>query len=63
MGSQEEKTSTIAALATASPYLRHELNGRVTIRRIPRLQFELDETIEAGARLLDLINQVSRNEP
>ncbi|HZP26787.1 MAG TPA: 30S ribosome-binding factor RbfA [Dehalococcoidia bacterium] len=63
MGSQEDKTSTMTALTAASPYLRRELNGRITIRRIPRLQFELDETIEAGARLLDLINQVNRDEP
>lgn len=62
MGSAEEKKSTMIALTTAAPYLRRELNGRVTIRRIPILLFELDESIEQGAKLLDLINQVSREQ-
>lgn len=62
MGSEEEKKSTMIALTTAAPYLRRELNGRITIRRIPILLFELDESIEQGAKLLNLINQVSREQ-
>lgn len=63
MGSDEEKRATMASLAHASGFLRHELAQRLTVRHTPDIIFRLDESIARGAHLLDLINQVSgRNE-
>ena len=59
MGEPEEQRATLAALNHASGYLRHELAQRLTIRHTPDIVFRLDESIARGARLLDLINQVS----
>ncbi|MFQ6019130.1 MAG: 30S ribosome-binding factor RbfA [Dehalococcoidia bacterium] len=59
LGSQEEKASTIEALTAASTYLRRELGERLIIRRVPRLTFILDESMEEAARLLDLIDRVA----
>ncbi|HXG07641.1 MAG TPA: 30S ribosome-binding factor RbfA [Nitrososphaera sp.] len=62
MGASQDKVSTMKALQSASAYLRHELTGRLVIKRVPHLQFILDESIEEGAHLLDLINSVSSRE-
>ena len=58
MGSQEEKTSTMEGLTSAAHYLRRELNNRLTLRRIPALSFHRDDSLEQGARVLDLIRQI-----
>jgi ribosome-binding factor A len=59
MGSQEEKTSTMEGLAAAARYLRRELNSRLTLRRIPELSFHRDDSLERGARVLDLLRQIA----
>lgn len=59
LGDAEAKAATIAALAHAAPFLRRHLLERLRIRRVPHLHFQLDETIEEAARVLDLMRQVS----
>jgi ribosome-binding factor A len=59
MGDEQEQHDTIAALNHAGGFLRHELAQRLTVRHTPEILFRLDESIERGARVLDLINQVS----
>lgn len=59
MGSQEEKASTIEGLTAAANYLRRELNNRLTLRRIPALSFYRDDSLEQGARVLDLIREIA----
>lgn len=59
MGDADEQKSSLAALAHAAPWMRRELLQRIHIRRIPALVFELDRTIEEGARILDLMRKVS----
>ena len=59
LGDEEAKSSTMQALSAAAPYVRRCLLRRVRIRRIPALQFVLDESIEEAARILDLMKRVS----
>lgn len=59
MGSEEEKVSTLEGLAAAARYLRRELNNRISLRRMPELSFRRDDSLEKGARVLDLLNQIS----
>ena len=59
IGSEQEKQETLKALAVASGFFRNELGRRLHIRRIPELSFEWDDSIERGARLLQLIDEVS----
>lgn len=59
LGDPDEKTATIKALTHAAPFLRRHLVHRIRIRRVPHLHFELDESIEEAARVLDLMRQVS----
>jgi len=55
LGEQPEKQAALEALDHAAGYLRHELGARLRLRRIPRLTFELDEAVERGTRVLELL--------
>ena len=59
MGSEEEKKEVFEGLAAASGFFRRELAHRLTLRRVPELSFRQDNSIEQGAHLLELINQVN----
>jgi len=59
MGSEEEKESTLVGLTAAANYLRRQLNNRVSLRRMPELSFRRDDSLEKGAHVLDLLNQIS----
>ena len=55
----EAQAASLEALNSAAPFLRRQLMQRVHIRRVPAFEFEPDHTIEEGARMLDLMRQVS----
>lgn len=59
MGDEKEKGEVFQGLSSASRFLRHELAKRVSLRHIPELSFEKDDSIERGIRLSQLIEQVS----
>ena len=49
-------------LRSAGPWLRRELGGSLTLRYTPELIFERDRSIENGARLSKLIDDVMAGE-
>ncbi len=55
LGEPLEQQAALQALDHAAGYLRHELGARLRLRRIPRLTFELDEAVERGSRILELL--------
>jgi ribosome-binding factor A len=61
IGSEEVKRDTLSGLAAASGFLRNQLAKRLRLRRIPELSFHWDDSIERGAHLLQLIDEVSAN--
>ncbi len=58
IGQHGERTATIVALQRAMPFVRHELGGRLRLRRIPDLHIQLDETAERGTRVLHLLEEL-----
>ena len=56
MGTEEEKSEVERGLEAAGSYLRRSLGERLSLRYIPRLAFRLDDSIERGARLSNIIN-------
>lgn len=62
MGEHEEKKNTMAALHHATGFLRHELAERLTVRFMPEITFKLDNSIEQGARILSLIQELESKE-
>jgi ribosome-binding factor A len=59
MGSEEEKVSTLEGLTAAAPFLRRELNSRVTLRRVPELSFRRDDSLEQSSRVFGLLKQIA----
>ena len=45
-------------LRSCSGWLRHELGAALDLRYTPELQFELDHSIQQGARINDLIREL-----
>ena len=62
VGGQQKETQILAALNSASGFLRSELAKKIRIRRMPELHFQWDNSIEKGDRILRLIDEVSHHE-
>jgi ribosome-binding factor A len=61
LNNEEEKQELLNALASASTFFRGELFKHLKLRHIPELSFLWDDSIERGEHLLQLIDQVSRD--
>lgn len=61
LGNETNKTEMLAGFNAASGFLRRELASRMRLRYAPQLSFHYDDSIERGARLLELIRRVSNN--
>jgi ribosome-binding factor A len=62
MADAAEQQEAIRALNAAAAFFHRELKKRIDIRRVPFLTFKLDTSIEQGARILSLINEVLQPE-
>jgi ribosome-binding factor A len=62
LGTPEEQRATLQGLEHAAGFLRHELAQRLTIRHTPEVLFRLDESIERGTRILQLIHEMEAQE-
>lgn len=58
LGSNAELSEVMAALNGSTGYLRNALRTRVQLRQIPALKFEFDPSIERGARLTSVIEDL-----
>lgn len=59
LGTESERVDAIAGLEHSAPFLHRELARRLSLRNVPELVFRFDPSIERGARLAELIQQVS----
>lgn len=59
MGTEEEKQEALSGLGAAAGFFKRELGQRLTLRYIPELSFERDDSIEQGSRVLQLIDEVT----
>ena len=58
MGSDEEKASTTKILQAAAGFLHRQLKPRLSLRYVPSLSFRLDESIEEGDRMLQIMDNL-----
>jgi len=58
-----DSQATIAALAHASHFLRHELAARLELFRVPELHFEADVAAELGGRMDHLLKRIKKGRP
>ena len=55
---EEEKNNTFLALKNASGYIRREIGQRINLRYNPQIIFELDDSINYGMHIEELIANV-----
>jgi ribosome-binding factor A len=62
MGDEEQKKSTLAALNKAKGFIRSEIGRRITLRHTPELVFKVDESIEHGQYINQLLREVKTDD-
>jgi ribosome-binding factor A len=62
IGQPDERDATLSALGRAMPFVRHQLGGRIKLRRIPELHVRLDESLQRGTRVLRLLSELEAGE-
>ena len=55
LGNEANKRDMLAGFNTASGFLRRELASHLRLKYVPQLSFHYDDSIERGARLLNLM--------
>lgn len=58
MGSDEEKKNAIKVLKKSAGFVRREMSRRVNLRCTPEFLFELDDSIDHGAKINQLLHDV-----
>ncbi|HHY77285.1 MAG TPA: 30S ribosome-binding factor RbfA [Clostridiales bacterium] len=61
-GNKEEKERTFEGLKNASGFIRKRLGEEIKIRYLPEIQFVLDESIEHGVRISEILNRIKKQE-
>lgn len=61
-GNDEQKVGTMAAINARLGFIRGELGRRLQLRFAPDLSIKLDDSLERGARVSDLLSKISRGE-
>ena len=61
LGSDEKKQATLEGLRSAAPFLRKHLAGTINLRNTPELKFYMDESIEYGVNMSNLIVDVTKD--
>lgn len=56
-GSDQQKKDCLAALRSASGFIRREITRKVRLRIAPELHFEIDDSIARGIRMSQLIDE------
>ena len=62
IGQPEAREASVQALQRAMPFVRAQLGRRLRLKRIPEFSVRLDESVERGARVLQLLNELESGE-
>lgn len=61
-GSEEQKEKTKEVIEHNKSKIRYEVGKRIRLRLTPELRFILDDSIERGVKVTEIINKISRGE-
>ncbi|HZJ76275.1 MAG TPA: 30S ribosome-binding factor RbfA [Oscillospiraceae bacterium] len=61
LGDDEEKAETMEGLTRASGFIRREIGKRIKARYTPEVTFKLDNSIERGVYMYDVITKVNKS--
>jgi ribosome-binding factor A len=59
LSSEMNREDLLAGFSKASGFLRKELAAHLRLRQMPEISFHYDDSIERGARLLELMDELS----
>ena len=57
-GEKSQQKTTMEGLERAKGFIRTELGKRIRLRHTPEIQFSIDDSLEEGAKVISLINQL-----
>lgn len=63
LGEPGGQAHAVSRLQHASGYIRHELGERLGLREVPELRFLLDDSLDRGARVDELLRRLETGEP
>jgi ribosome-binding factor A len=58
IGSASEKARTLQGLSSATGYIRRHLSRALQLRYTPEITFLIDESLEQGAKIAQLLRQL-----
>lgn len=61
-GDKDDKDRTLEALKDNLGFIRGEIGRRLKLRFAPELSFKLDDSLERGAKISELLAKISRGE-
>lgn len=62
LGDEQEKKDTLEGLQNASGFIRKSISDNIDLRHSPKPEFFLDESIEQGMRIAELLDKVNKDE-
>jgi ribosome-binding factor A len=62
MGEESLQTELMGIITEQIPKIRSEIGQRIRLRYTPEIDIRLDNSLERGARITQLLNQISRGE-
>lgn len=62
LGDEKERAKTAKALERTAGYLRHLLAGRLSLRRVPEVKFQFDESVAAQDRIEQILLDIKAEE-
>ncbi|MBA5850457.1 30S ribosome-binding factor RbfA [Clostridium sp. cel8] len=61
-GNDKSKDETFQALKNSSGFIRREVGHRIRLRNTPEIIMEIDDSIEKGMHIDDLLRKIKENE-
>jgi ribosome-binding factor A len=60
LGTEEQKEDTMRGIQSAAGFMKRQLGQRLELRDIPELLFRRDDSLERGAKVFALLNQLEK---
>ena len=61
-GDDEQKSKCIEGLKSAAGFIRKEIGSKIKIRYVPELVFEIDNSIEHGLHISQILEEIKKEE-
>ena len=61
-GSDKQRQDALDGMKAAAGFMRSELSKRLKLRTVPELIFKLDDSLQYGAKIETILNQIKQEE-